>query len=130
MLFGFVARDLRAIGVDAVRALPGETAELTLIDAVAPGDSANWYLRSFACAEGHPCSPASEAALDASRSAPSLMERSAQFAEADRQLTALVPFIPIATPVRWSLVAPSLDAWRESPRGRHPLDELRSPPIR
>lgn len=130
LLIALIAIDLRAIGVDAVAALPGEDAELVLIDAVAPGDIASWYLRRFACAEGHPCTPESEAALDAARTAPTSAERTYFLAEADRQLAAIVPFIPIASPLRWSLVAPSLDGWRESPRGWHPLDALRNAPPR
>ncbi|MBW8745499.1 MAG: hypothetical protein JF628_14390 [Sphingomonas sp.] len=36
------------------------------------------------------------------------------------------PFIPIGAPVRWSLVAPSLDLFTENGLAAHPLDQLRS----
>ena len=130
LLFALIRIDLRAIGIDAVRALPDEPAELTLVDAVAPADMAGWYLGRFACARRGPCSPDSDGALEAARTAPSAAERSASLADADRQLTEIAPFIPIAQPVRWSLVARALDLWRESPRGRHPLGALRSAPRR
>ena len=130
LLFALIRADLRAIGLDAVRALPDERAELTLVDAVAPGELASWYLRRFACAEGVPCSSDSDGALDAARIAPTAAERRASLADADRQLEEIVPFIAIAQPVRWSLVARSLDLWRESPRGWHPLGALRSAPRR
>ncbi len=130
LLFALILIDLRAIGIDAVRALPGEPAELSLIDAVAPGDMASWYLRHFACTEGVPCSTDSDGALEAARIAPTAAERGASLADADRQMTEIVPFIAIAQPLRWSLVARSLDLWRDSPRGRHPLDLLRSAPRR
>ena len=48
-------------------------------------------------------------------------------AKADTALTADVAFIPLATPLRWSLVAPGLDEWQANPRAWHPLTELRSP---
>ena len=44
LLFGLLRRDLAAIGVTAQRVAMKESADLRLIDEVAPYDSALWYL--------------------------------------------------------------------------------------
>jgi peptide/nickel transport system substrate-binding protein len=58
--------------------------------------------------------------LLAARLAPNPAERHVKLAEADRILTALVPFIPLTAPVRWSLVAPRLTGFRPNAFARHP----------
>jgi peptide/nickel transport system substrate-binding protein len=127
-LFGLLAADWRAIGLDAVPVDPDdESADLRLIDEVAPADVASFYLRAFACERGVPCSAVADAVLIAARETPSLAERQARLAQADAMIDQVVPFIPLGAPVRWSLVAPTLDLYRDSPRGLHPLNELRSP---
>lgn len=123
MLFRRLRFALAAIGVATVR-LPPEArdADLRLIDRVAPYDSARWYLRT-ACA---PCGPEAEAAVEAARIAPSADERARALALADVALAADVAFIPLARPVRWSLVSLRLSQFQGNPRAWHPLDHLRN----
>lgn len=128
LLFAAVATDWKAIGVEAVSVPLGAPADLTLVDEVAPTDSAAFYLRRFACDRGVPCTELSDKALIAAREADSLAQRSQLLIEADALIAATVAYIPLGNPVRWSLVAPELDRYRDSPRGLHPLDELRTPP--
>ncbi len=127
MLFSSIAADWRTIGVEAVRVEPGAPADLRLIDEVAPGDTASFYLRAFSCDRQVPCTPVSEKVLDGARNATSLDERTVLLTQADALIAQTVPFIALGPPVRWSLVAPRLDLYRDSPRARHPLNELRSP---
>lgn len=122
ILFGLVAASLRAIGIGAERVDPAAPADLRLIDAVAPYDSARWYLAT-AC---QPCSGEAQAALDAARDADTLAERARHLAEADIALAADVAFIPIARPLRWSLVSLRLRQWQGNPRAWHPLNHLRN----
>jgi oligopeptide transport system substrate-binding protein len=122
ILYGYVAAALVRIGIVPQRVGLGEPAELRLIDAVAPYDSARWYLAT-AC---QPCSAPAQAALDAARDAPTLTERARHIAEADAALAGDVAFIPIARPLRWSLVSMRLKAWTGNPRAWHPLNRLRS----
>src|SRR4051812_47340092 len=124
LVFAFLRRDWRIIGVVADPAAAGAPADLLLIDEVAPANLASWYLRHFSCEASALCDPAADQALLAARLAPSTAERQAQLAAADRILTGLVPFIPLTAPVRWSLVAPRLTGFRPNPFARHPAAVL------
>ncbi|HEY0269359.1 MAG TPA: ABC transporter substrate-binding protein [Sphingomonas sp.] len=127
LLFAAIAADWRAIGVPAIAVSAGAPADLRLIDAVAPVDNAAFYLRSFACERGVACATDADRALIAARAAPSLARRATLFVKADARMAQVTPFIALGPPVRWSLVAPGLDLYRDSPRAIHPLIELRTP---
>ncbi|CAN5365513.1 hypothetical protein BH09PSE4_BH09PSE4_09250 [soil metagenome] len=122
ILFAYLSNALASVGIEAVRVGVDSDADLRLVDAVAPYDSARWYLNT-ACAM---CGDEAKAALEAARTAPTLAERSARIAEADAALAKDVAFVPIARPLRWSLVALRLAEWQGNPRAWHPLNHLRS----
>ncbi len=122
LLWGQIAARLILIGLQPVRVGPGGDADLRLIDAVAPYDSARWYLATACVA----CSDDAQTAIEAARDAPTVAERATHIAEADAAMTADIAFIPIATPLRWSLVSLRLKQWQGNPRGWHPLNRLRS----
>ena len=122
ILYGRIAASLLAVGITPERVAWTAPAELRLVDEVAPYDSARWYLAS-AC---RPCSPEASAALLAARDAPDMAARGREIAAADRLLDADVAFIPIARPLRWSLVSPRLGQWRANARAWHPLNRLRA----
>ncbi|WP_298669041.1 ABC transporter substrate-binding protein [uncultured Sphingomonas sp.] len=125
LLWGRIGADLIAIGIQPERAaLDDRDADLRLVDAVAPYDSARWYLAA-ACA---PCGGAADQALEAARVAPTLAARGDAIAAADAAIAADVPFIPIARPLRWSLVSLRLRQWQPNPRAWHPLNHLRAVP--
>ena len=86
-----------------------------------------WYLRQFSCEARGVCDPAADQALQAARIATGAAERQAQIAQADELLGRLTPFIPLATPIRWSLVAPRLNGFRPNPFARHPAGTLIAP---
>jgi peptide/nickel transport system substrate-binding protein len=65
--------------------------------------------------------------LALARIAPTAAARRALLADADRTLTDLAPFIPLAAPVRWSLVSPRLNGFRANAFGRHAAGELVRP---
>jgi len=127
MLFALIADDWRRIGVEATAVGPGDPADLRLIDSVAPADVASFYLRAFACDQHVPCTAVSDQVLIAARYSPTLAERSVLLTQADALITQNTPFIALGAPIRWSLVAADLDLYHDSPRGVHPLNELRSP---
>jgi peptide/nickel transport system substrate-binding protein len=124
LLFAYLRRDWRMIGVEAERVPMGAPADLLLIDQVAPTNVASWYLRHFTCDASAICDAQADKALQAARMAPVTADRQTQLASADRILTALVPFIPLTAPVRWSLVAPRLTGFRPNPFARHPAVTL------
>ena len=124
LLFAYLRRDWRAIGVDAQMVAPGKDADLELVDLVAPANLASWYLRRFACDESEVCSEEADAALAAARAAPTLAERRAQLATADRLLSEAAVFIPLTAPVRWSLVSPRVTGFQPNPFARHSAGRL------
>jgi peptide/nickel transport system substrate-binding protein len=128
LLFAHLRRDWRAIGVDATAVAAGERADLRLVDEVAPALLASWYLRHFTCDASIVCSPEADAAMEAARMAPDPVQRRDSLAAADRLLTDLAAFIPIAAPVRWSLVSPRLTGWQPNPFGVRFVGSLVAPP--
>jgi peptide/nickel transport system substrate-binding protein len=129
LLFAYLRRDWRLVGIEAVRVPPSQPAELRLIDEVAPASLATWYLRHFTCDAARVCDPAADQALQAARTAPTAAERQGHLAIADQILTGLVPYIPIGSPVRWSLVSPRLTGFRPNPFARHPAGTLIAEPF-
>lgn len=121
LLYGRIAADLRAIGLASERVALDADADLRLLDMVAPHDNARWFLVQ-SC---RPCGEAAVTALDAARDAATTAERAARLVEADAAVTADAAFIPLARPVRWSLVSQRLREWTANPRGVHPLNHLR-----
>ena len=125
LLFAALADDWRRIGVRTRLVGTNESADLRLIDEVAPQSSAMWYLSRVSCSHKMPCSPAGEAALGAVGSATTQDDRAAAIAEADAAFASNQPYLPIALPLRWSLVGPQLTGWRASAFAIHPLRHLR-----
>ena len=122
LLYAQVAASLIAVGIAPTRVAADAPAELRLVDAVAPYDSARWYLAA-ACVV---CGDAAQAALEAARQAPTLAERGTRIAAADAAMNDDVAFIPLARPLRWSLVSPRLQQWQANTRAWHPLNRLRA----
>ena len=125
LVFAHLRRDWRTIGVDARRvAADSKSADLRLIDAVAPADLASWYLRQFSCRASAVCDSSADTSMEAARVAPTAQERQRLLTEVDRTFSELTPFIPLTAPVRWSLVSPRLTGFRGNAFGRHNLAEL------
>lgn len=128
LLFGLIASDWLRIGVEAERVDYDADTDVRLIDAVAPAGSAIWYFQQIACPIADDCDFLVMDALAGVAEARALDIRASHLARADAALTIVARYIPLARPLRWSLVAPRLDAWRESPRAFHPLHHLRAEP--
>ena len=124
LLFGLLRRDLDAIGLPLRRVSMTSDAELRLIDEVAAYDSALWYLGRVGCARKIHCSDAADAQLQAASLASTPEDRAARIAEAEALMVAHNGYIPLGTPIRWSLVSRRLNGFQPSPRARHPLNHL------
>jgi peptide/nickel transport system substrate-binding protein len=125
LIFAHLRRDWRAIGVTAERvAMNDRSADLRLIDRVAPVELASWYLRQFACSASAVCDLSADEMMAAARIAPTPADRQALLANADRILAETAPFIPLTAPVRWSLVSKRLTGFRPNQFGRHNIAEL------
>lgn len=120
-IWGQIAPMLIGLGLAPQRVGPAARAELTLVDAIAPYDSARWYLVN-AC---QPCAEDVADKINAARLADTLTARAQAIASADVALADDSAFIPIARPFRWSLVATRLRDWQANPRAWHPLNRVR-----
>lgn len=123
LLWARLARDFIDIGLVPERVSEKDDADLRLIDAVAPYDSGRWYLVT-ACRQ---CPAQLADVIAAARDAPTLSERSQRIAAAELAMAEDGAYIPIAQPLRWSLVALRLAAWQDNARAWHPLTHLRQP---
>lgn len=123
LLFARLAADWRRVGIEAERSTLAQ-ADLRLVDRVAAAGSALWYLDQLACPSTAACSEEAKQALESVRASTSLFERGTQLAAADRAIAESGLWVPIARPLRWSLVAPRLTLFRENARAYHPLDRL------
>jgi oligopeptide transport system substrate-binding protein len=125
LLFAAVAADWSRIGIEARRVPYGDAADLRLIDEVAPHSSALWYLNRLACTRGINCDPSTQTAIRAALTAPDVETRRTAIAEADAKIAERQLFIPIALPLRWSLVSPKLTGWRNNAFAVHALRHLK-----
>lgn len=126
LLFTRLVADWGAIGLTPVRADP-EQADLVLIDYVAPAANSSWFLRQFRCERVTICDAEADRLLDAARAERDPARRIALLAEAAARIEEAQLFMPIAAPVRWSLVAPGLTGFAENRFARHFIGGLREP---
>jgi len=116
--------DWGAVGITVQRAAGPRDADLALIDEVAPSTSAAWFLRRFRCAEVPVCDPAADQLLDAARETAVPAQRYALLAQAAAAMDDAQLFIPLAAPVRWSLVGDRVTGFAGNRYARHTLTDL------
>ncbi len=124
IVLGRLQQDWGALGIEVRRAGKGQRADFRLIDEVAPSTSPSWYLRHFRCAVALVCDESIDEILDGARHAPVPDQRSALFQEAARQIDELELFIPIAAPIRWSLVSARVTGFAPNRFAVHTLTGL------
>lgn len=128
LLYGIITSDFARVGVPTVRVLPDADADLTLIDEVAPYDSALWYVGRVSCAYEISCSIEATDRFREAQQAQNIDEMFRKISEAEALTLAHGGYIPLAAPIRWSLVSRRLRGFQPSPRGRHPLNHLLAEP--
>jgi ABC-type transport system substrate-binding protein len=124
ILFALIRADLASIGLDAERVTYTQPADLMLVDRVADVSNPGWYLDQLSCSATPVCSKEADALLEQARSATQRDERIRLWGEAETELMATRNFIPIANPIRWSLMRSGLLGFAQNPRGWHPLQYL------
>ncbi len=128
LLFTYLAADMRDIGVLAVRVGMSETADLRLVDEVAVGDDPIWYLQRLSCWNGVPCNAPSNAKIKQALNETDPAVRNPIILAAEQEMLADPYYIPLASPMRWSVTSNRLSAFRTNMRARHPLNQLRRSP--
>ena len=113
--------DWGPLGLRVERAPTLESADLVWIDEVAPSSSPAWFLRRFRCAVAPICLEDADPLLDQARMTPDSAQRAQLFLETARMMDDAQLFIPIAAPIRWSLVSGRAPGFAENPFARHTL---------
>ena len=124
ILFNRLAADWGALGIKLERAGDGRPADFTLIDEVAPSSSASWFVRRFRCDRAPVCDPAIDQVIDSARSTSVLPQRSALLLDASRHIDSEQLFLPIAAPIRWSLVSARIASFAGNRFAIHTLTGL------
>lgn len=119
-----LSQDWSALGVQVERAGKGEAADFKLVDKVAPASSASWFVRQFRCEVATVCAKEVDEILEAARNMPVLAQRSALLLEASKGIDSLQLFIPIAAPIRWSLVSGRISGFAGNRFAIHTLTGL------
>ena len=113
--------DWGPLGLRVDRAQTPGSADLVWIDEVAPSSSPAWFLRQFRCEMAPICVEDADPLLDQARLTPDSAQRAQLFLEAARMMDDAQLFIPIAAPIRWSLVSGRAPGFEENPFARHTL---------
>ena len=103
--------------------------DLAWVDEVAPSTSPAWFLRRFRCALVPICVQEADALLEQARDSSSPQDRSRLFLAAAGRMDQAQVFIPIAAPIRWSLVSGRVPGFAENPFAMHPLFALSRAPM-
>jgi peptide/nickel transport system substrate-binding protein len=124
LLFNRLAADWGAIGFKVERAASLASADLKLIDSVAPSTSPAWFLRQFRCENVPVCDSEVDTLLDGARNALVPAQRAAFLSQAAARIDEEQLFIPIMAPVRWSLVSSRVQGFAGNRYARHTLTGL------
>lgn len=120
-LFERLRYDWAFIGIKVERAPSAASADLVWLDEVAPSSTPAWLLRRFRCGQVPICVEKADPLLDSAREAPEPVDRSNLLLEAATMMDEAQIFIPVAAPVRWSLVSGRVPGFQENPFARHTL---------
>jgi len=119
-----LTQDWGALGLAVERAGAGESADLRLVDLVAPSTSPAWFLTRFACRTAALCDRDLDDLLDGAAATAVPDQRQALFAEAASRIDSQQLFIPIAAPIRWALVSGRINGFAGNRFAIHTLTGL------
>lgn len=124
ILFSRLKIDWGALGLTVERAKSAAAADFRLIDAIAPSTSPAWFLRQFRCAAAPVCDTEADTLLAAARDTLVPAQRGALLVQAAARIDEAQLFIPIAAPIRWSLVSGRIQGFAGNRYARHTLTDL------
>ena len=128
LLFQLLQRDWGSLGFSVERVAEGQPADFALVDLVAPSSSPAWFVRRFRCSFMPVCDEAADQLMDGARQTPVPAQRFALLGQAAARLEAAQLFLPIAAPVRWSLVSDRIENFAGNRYARHTLTDLETRP--
>ena len=124
VLFNRLLADWGALGLRVQRVGLKDSADLRLVDEVARSSSASWFVRQFRCAAVSICDDHLEELLKAAREAAIPPQRTALLQQAAAEIDGKQLFIPIAAPIRWSLVSNRIAGFAGNRFAIHTLTDL------
>ena len=124
LLLQLLQRDWGQLGFTVERADTPASADFLLIDEVAPSSSPSWFVRHFRCDRVPVCDPTADELMDGARQSPVPAQRYALLGQAAALIDGGQLFIPIAAPVRWSLVSARIQNFAGNRYARHTLTDL------
>jgi len=128
LLLAQLQHDWGAIGLTIEQAQSPAAADFVLVDEVAPSTSAAWFVRRFRCAAVPICDTEADQLMEAARQTPVPAQRYALLAQAAARIDDAQLFIPLAAPVRWSLVSTRVQGFAGNRYARHTLTDLQQQP--
>ena len=128
LLFRLLQRDWGALGLTVQRTEIVATADFVLIDEVAPSTSPAWFVRRFRCTFVPVCDTNADQLMDGARETPVPAQRYALLGQAAALIDSGQLFLPIAAPVRWSLVSARIQNFAGNRYARHTLTDLQDRP--
>ncbi|HVU29256.1 MAG TPA: hypothetical protein VHE36_02540, partial [Sphingomicrobium sp.] len=129
ILFNRIAMDWSALGLTVERVPYLALADFKLIDAVAPSTSPAWFVRQFRCGVVTLCDKDADSLMDAARTSSVPAQRYALLGQAASKIDQGQLFIPLAAPVRWSLVSARVQNFAGNRYARHTLTDLEAKPF-
>ena len=130
LLLQRLVTDWGAIGFAVERAQSLAAADVQLVDEVAPSSSAAWFVRHFRCGLVPVCDAEVDKLLEAARTTPVPAQRYALLSDAGGRIDDAELFIPLAAPVRWSLVGDRIEGFAGNRYASHTLTDLQQKPSR
>lgn len=124
LVFARIKRDLAEIGLDSRMVGLRDKADLRLIDEVAHYRQPAWFLNQLACAVRPVCDKDGDVLLAQARRAVDPEVRATRMAEAELSMTNANIFIPLGTPVRFSLVTGNVPGFAITADGWHALPDM------
>lgn len=124
IFFARLRADLATVGIDIERVTADRPHDLLLVDRTAEQSSPAWYLDQLSCKFATICSTRADEIVAEARLTNDMAMRAQLLGEAEAELQSTVAFIPIANPLRWSVVRPGLLGHFANGRGWHLLQNL------
>jgi oligopeptide transport system substrate-binding protein len=128
LLYQLLQRDWGQLGFTVERADRASAADFALIDEVAPSPSPAWFVRRFRCERVPVCDPGADELIDGARLSPVPAQRYALLGQAAALVDGGTLFLPIAAPVRWSLVSQRIENFAGNRYAQHTLTGLEAKP--
>lgn len=124
-LFDDLSLQLASVGIRLQRVSDARDADLVLIDRVARYPAPRWFLNQFNCSLGQGlCDEDVDALVELAMADRDPVMRARRLAQAEAELTLANVYIPIGSPLRWSLVRGTVDGFEANVYAYHPLPEM------